>query len=225
RADAAALAARLPDAHLLQVQDAAHGVLFSDATDCAERAVAAFLDGRVLGPCRRHPRAAPPSPLPPQRLEQLRAAGHPGGRIGRTVTAVVRTLDDATDQLIAQVLTTGQAHPFGALRAGSAVLERGRGLRLRAYVYVPGVAVSGLVPASRPRFTLTVGGRAAAHGRVTLSRGGLTGELDGEQVDVSARALGWRSPSTATVAALGLGTTGSLAPSLAPPSLRAPLAR
>ncbi len=197
RADAAALAARLPDARLLEVRDAAHGVLFSDLTGCAERAVTSFLDGRVPGACRRQSRAAPPSPLAPQRLGVLRPAGGLAGRTGRTVTAVVRTIDDATDQLLGQLFTGGRPRPYGGLRAGSAVLER-RGLRLRAYAYVPGVTVSGVIPPRGTRFALTIGGAAAAGGRITISRGGIAGVLGGERVDVSARALGRRARSAST---------------------------
>jgi pimeloyl-ACP methyl ester carboxylesterase len=200
RADAAALAARLADARLLEVHDAAHGVLFSDPTGCGARVVATFLDGGDPGRCRPRPRAVPPRPLAPRRLAALRPAGRLPGRPGRTLTAVVRTLDDATDQLLAQVLGTGRTRPFGGLRAGRAVLGS-RGLRLEAYAYVPGVAVSGLIPASRRRFTLTVGGSAAAHGRVTVSRSGIAGRLGGVPVRVGARALGWRSMPTAAAAA------------------------
>lgn len=201
RADATALAARLPGARLLRVRDAGHGVLFSDPTDCAERAVAAFLDTTAPSRCRQRPRAAPAAPLAPRRLDRLRPSGRLTGRVGHTVTAVVRTLDDATDQLIAQVLGRGQARPFGGLRGGSAVLERRRGLRLHRYAYVPGVAVSGLIPSAGTRFALRVGGPSAARGRLTVSRRGIAGRLDGRRLAVSARALGWRVPSAAAAAA------------------------
>lgn len=215
RIDAVALAGRLSGAHLLEVPDAGHGVLFSDPTDCAERVIAAFVGGQLTGSCRNHARIVPPVPLAPQGLAGVRAAGHVAGRAGRTVTAVLRTLDDATGELIQQVLTSGQPHPFGGLRAGSAGLERGRGLRLRSYVYVPGVVVSGLIPSRAPRFTLTVGGRAAAHGQLTLSRAGVAGRLDGAPVSVSARALGWQSGARAGAAAVGFGAA-AVGPGVAP---------
>jgi pimeloyl-ACP methyl ester carboxylesterase len=192
RADALALAGRLPGAHLLEVPDAGHGALFSDPTDCAERAVATFVGGLVPGDCRFHRSAAPPLALAPRALAQLHGPKGLHGRAGRTVTAVLRTLDDASEQLIEQVLAGGDVEPYGGLRAGSAALERGRGLRLHGYGYVPGVLVSGLVPSRHRRFTLTVSGRAASHGRLVLSRAGIAGRLDGVAVEVSARALGWR---------------------------------
>ncbi len=210
RADAVALARRLPGAHLLEVPDAGHGVLFSDPTNCAEQAVRLFVAGAVPGACRRHARVAPPVPLAPRGLGALRAVGHARGRTGQTVTAVLHTLDDATEHLIEQVLGSGQAQPFGGLRAGSAALDRARGLRLRGYSYVPGVTVSGLIPARAKSFALAVGGRAAARGRLTISRAGVAGVLGGRRVRISARALGWRSASSAALAASAAG----LAPSL-----------
>ncbi len=204
RVDAVALAAQLPSAHLVEVPDAGHGVLFSDPTDCAQQAVAAFVGGLVPGDCRFHPPVATALQLAPRRLADVRGAGHVRGTPGRTVTAALRTLDDASEQLIEQIVTTnGQAQPFGGLRAGSATLESGsRGLRLRSYSYVPGVTVSGLVPSRATRFMLTVGGRAAARGRLTVSSRGVSGVLGGVRVRLSARALGWRGASSAAVASV-----------------------
>lgn len=203
RADALALARRLPGARLLEVPDAGHGALFSDPTDCAERAVAAFLDGLVPGSCRAHPAAAPAVGLAPRRLSQVRAVGgaRVPARVGETVAAVVRTLDDASEQLIEQVLLNGSAAAYGGLRAGSALPERGRGLRLRGYAYVPGVTMSGLVPSRAVRFVLTIGGPAAARGRLAVSRSGVGGVLGGVTVRLSARALGWRNGVAAAAAA------------------------
>ncbi len=203
RVDALALARQLPGAHLVEVPDAGHGVLFSDPTDCAEQAVAAFVGGLVPGDCRFHPPVAAALPLAPRRLADVHGAAHVRGTPGRTVAAVLRTLDDASEQLIEQVvMTDGQAQPFGGLRAGTATLESARGLRLRAYSYVPGVTVSGLVPSRATRFTLTVGGRAAARGRLAVSSRGVSGVLGGVRLRLSARALGWRGGSSAAVASV-----------------------
>ncbi|HEX4805190.1 MAG TPA: alpha/beta hydrolase [Conexibacter sp.] len=197
RADALALARRLPGAHMVAVPDSGHGALFSDPTDCAERAVAAFVGGLIPGDCPFHPPVAAALGLAPRRLTDLRGAGHVRGLPGRTVTAVLRTLDDASEQLIEQVAAGGAPQPFGGLRAGSAGLDGSRGLRLRAYSYVPGVTVSGLLPSRGSRFTLTVGGRAAARGRLLVSRAGVAGTLGGVSVRIPARALGWRGGGAA----------------------------
>jgi pimeloyl-ACP methyl ester carboxylesterase len=199
-ADAAALARRLPGARMLAVPDAGHGVLFGDLTDCAEAAVLAFLDGRDPARCRAHRRAAPALPLPPRRLAALaRVRGLPP-RLGRTVRAVLRTLDDASEQIVARVEAGGDPTGFGGLRSGSAALGR-RGLRLRGYGYVPGVAVSGLIPARGRSFTLRVGGAAGVRGRLTFSAKGVAGRLDGAPVDVGPRALGWSAASARAAAA------------------------
>lgn len=216
RADAAALAARLPGAHLVEVPDTGHGVLFSDPTDCAEQAVAAFVGGLVPGDCRFHPPVAAALGVAPRRVADVRAAGHVRGLPGRTVTAVLRTLDDASDQLIEQVAASGgQAQPFGGLRAGTAALDGTRGLRLRGYSYVPGVTVTGIVPSRSVRFVLTVGGHAAARGRLAVSSSGVSGVLAGVRVRISAKALGWRGGTEAAVASVA--TTSSERPSLPPP--------
>lgn len=221
RVDALALAGRLPGAQLLEVPDAGHGVLFSDPSDCAQRALLAFVGGLAAQACRQGAGVVPAFPLAPSRLAAVRRLGGVPGRVGRTVAAAVLTLDDATGQLLQQLVTSGQTQPFGGLRSGSAALERhGRGLRLRGYGYVPGVRVSGLIPARGSRFALTIGGRAAAHGRLVFSRRGVTGVLDGVPVHVGARTLGRRASSSALAAAVGsAGRGGSF---VGPSPLRPP---
>jgi pimeloyl-ACP methyl ester carboxylesterase len=210
RIDAATLAGRLPGAQLLEVPDAGHGVLFSDPSDCAQRALLAFAGGLAPQACRHRAPVVRAQPPAPRRLAAVpRLPGVPG-LAGRTVAAVGLTLDDAATHLIAQLVTSGQAQPFGGLRSGSAALQRARGLRLRSYGYVPGVRVSGVVPARGARFTLTVGGRAAAHGRLTFTRGRVTGVLDGVPVHVGGRALGRRASSSALAAAASAGRDGTL---------------
>jgi pimeloyl-ACP methyl ester carboxylesterase len=221
RIDAAALAGRLPGAQLLQVPDAGHGVLFSDPGDCAQRALLAFAGGRAPQACHYRAGAIPALPMAPRRLAAVpRARGVPG-LPGRTLAAVVLTLDDATTQLVAQLVTSGQSQPFGGLRAGSATLEQGRGLRLRRYGFVPGVRVSGLIPPRGAHFTLAVGGRAAAHGHLIFTRRQVTGVLDGVPVHVDARGLGRRASSPSFAAAASAGRAGALGgpPPLRPPAL------
>ena len=201
RLDALALAARLPGAHVLEVPDAGHGVLFSDPSDCAERAVAAFVGGLVPGDCRRLPSLVPALPLAPRQLAGLRAAPGTHGRVGRTVTAALRTISDASGQLIEQALTGDPTAAFGGLRAGSAAFARGRGLRLHGYEYVPGVAVSGLVPWRGGVIALVVRGPAAAPGRLRISSHGVTGRLDGVAVRISPRRLRGRAGGALAAAA------------------------
>jgi pimeloyl-ACP methyl ester carboxylesterase len=231
RLDAEALAERLPGGVLLEVPDAGHGVLFSDPSSCARRALATFVGGSVPGDCRRHDAFAPPLPLAPRRLADLRGVGRLPRHSARTVTALVRTIGDATDQLLQQLLAgEGSVRPFGGLRGGSAALERSRGLHLRGYSFVPGVTVSGWIPPRARRFTLVVGGSAAAHGRLTFSRSGAVGLLDGQPVRVPGRALGRASGSAATAAhaasaAAGLRDAGPSPLRPPAPQLRLPAAQ
>lgn len=210
RADAAALAARLPGAQLLEVPDAGHGVLFSDPSNCAQQALLAFVGGVAAQACRPHVPVVPALGVAPRRLAAVPRVRTVRGRTGRTLTVVLLTLDDATEQLLQELFGSGQAQPFGGLRAGSAALER-RGLRLRGYGYVAGVRVSGLVPSRGARFTLTIAGRAAGRGRLTFSRAGVSGVLDGVPVKVSRRALRRRG----TAAAARLATRADAAPAAA----------
>ncbi|HYV14893.1 MAG TPA: alpha/beta fold hydrolase [Conexibacter sp.] len=198
RADAVALAARLSGAQLLHVPEAGHGALFSDPTDCSQQAVTVFLDGGAAGTCRPHRRLLPPLLLAPERLGDV-APVHGMDRLaGRTVRALVLTLGDATDQVLAELISGGSQHPFGGLRSGSGARSP-KGLRLRGYGYVPGVTVTGLIATGAKRVTLRIGGSAAPHGRLTVSRTGIAGVLDGVRVKASARALGWGRARAAAV--------------------------
>jgi pimeloyl-ACP methyl ester carboxylesterase len=197
RTDATTLAHQLSAATVLQVPDAGHSVLESDPTDCAQKAVAAFLDGAIPGGCRPHARALATLPLPPRSMRALRALRGTDARTGRTVGAVVLTLGDVVDQVIEQ---SGSVRAFGGLRAGSASVDPGHGVRLRGYSYVPGVTVTGIVPTKSSAFTLRVGGPAAARGRLKLSAKTLTGTLGGKRVKIGAKEL-VRKPLAAAVAA------------------------
>lgn len=201
RADALALAARLPGAQLLRIPDAGHGALFSDLASCATTAVVAFLDGKVPGRCRRHPRAVATASLPPRDLDAVASIPGVPPATGRLVRAILDTYDDAVDQVVSSALAgmgDGATRSFGGLRAGSATVGK-RGLRLRGYAYVAGVPLSGLIDPAARTFTLKVGGREAVRGRVTVSATGVAGTLGGKPVDVSAKQLRW-APARAAVA-------------------------
>ncbi|MBS1869631.1 MAG: alpha/beta fold hydrolase [Actinobacteria bacterium] len=212
RADAVALAGRLPGAQLLEVPDAGHGALFSDPTDCTANALVAFAGGAAVRACSPHPNLVAASPLAPRRLAAVPSAPRLAGRPGRTVTAVLETLDDATQQLIELLSGGGRAMSVGGLRAGSAAIGRDGSLRLRGYAYVPGVLVSGRLPTRASRFTLLVGGRAAAHGRLIISRRGVTGVLGGQRIDLPARVLRGRSIGAAIAAAAARGPRPTATP-------------
>ena len=87
RIDALALAARLPGAQLLEVPDAGHGVLFSDAGDCAQRALLAFAGGLAPKACQHRSGVVPALPLAPRRLAAVPHVRGVPGRAGRTIAA------------------------------------------------------------------------------------------------------------------------------------------
>jgi pimeloyl-ACP methyl ester carboxylesterase len=231
RVDALALAGQLPGGKLLQVPDAGHGVLFSDPSNCAQQALLAFVGGVAPTACRHRASVVSARPLAPRRLAAVRRVRGVPRLPGRTIAATVLTIGDATEQLLGQLVTSGQAQPFGGLRAGSAQLRRGRGLVLQGYGYVPGVRVSGSIPPRGSHFTLTVSGPAAAHGRLTFSRRGVAGRLNGVPVHAKARALAGLASAATLAAAASVGRNGTAeAPSpLRPPvlgtGLSAPIGR
>ena len=98
-----------------------------------------------------------------------------GGRVGRTAAAIGVTVDDLAFSLSPAFL----AYSGGGLRGGSFAVRRGRVI-VRRFSAVRGMWITG--SARRGVLRLRVGGRAAAHGRVTLRSGGrLSGRLGGRR--------------------------------------------
>ncbi len=222
---ARAVAARIPDAQLLVVPYTGHSVLGSDFSDCAQDAVEAFFAGGVGGqpiqPCKHEPDPFSPTPVTPTRLAYVQPVPGLHGTAGRTLTAVLDTIVDLERQVIGATLQVEQELPsgssFGGLHGGYARLSASA-VSLHGLTFVPGVALSGTLPASGGQLhtiTVRVGGAAAAHGTVTIASGGrASGMLGGRRFDVStARAQLSRVNAAATA-------WGASWPS---PSLRFPL--
>ncbi len=92
----------------------------------------------------------------------------------------------------------GRETPVGAkvggLRSGHATATS-RGFNLRRVEFVPGVVVNGFIPTQPGTATLTISGRGAPHGTLTMHPNGtVTGRLDGRKVSVRAA----RAASAAT---------------------------
>jgi pimeloyl-ACP methyl ester carboxylesterase len=214
--NARAIAARIPDAQLLVVPYTGHSVLGSDFSDCAEDAVEAFFAGGVgehpIQPCNREPNSFSPTPITPTKLAYVQPVPGLHGTAGRTLTAVLDTIVDLERQVIGATLQVEQELPsgssFGGLHGGYAKLSSSA-VSLHSLTFVPGVALSGSLPASGGKLhsiTVHVGGAAAAHGTVTIASGGRAlGSLGGRRFNVSiARAqlsrlqaapLAWPPPS------------------------------
>lgn len=160
-----------------------HSVLGSDATGCAQGAVAAFFGDRAVPACEEgRPQLAPAS-RPPARLRALRPARGLPGRAGRTLGAVVLTRYDALVQSLGSALDDGPRR-VGGLRGGT-VTRTSSGVRLRKVVFVRGVSVSGTVP-SDGTTRLRIRGRAAARGVLRISETGrIRGRLGGRRVRLS----------------------------------------
>ena len=206
---ARAVAAQIPDAHVLVVPNTGHSVLGTEPTDCARRGLQALFAGRSIAPCPLTPPISflRPTPLPPERLSTLAAQrGYPG-RAGRTLRAVSLTLSDFARQLLLKLLeTTGSRSDggpaslsLGGLRAGWAQL-RGGSLRFHGYSYVPGVRISGTV--GTERVALRIAGPAAASGTLRLgAHGKLVGNLGGRHVQLASSGGGLAIAATQARAA------------------------
>jgi pimeloyl-ACP methyl ester carboxylesterase len=184
REDAAGVAARIPGAQLVAVPFTGHSVVTSDLGDCAKNAMAAFFAGQPATQCPDAKQVIAPSPIAPTRLSRL-----PGRTTAlKTVAAVSATVRDVKLQFLGDEIAAGRATPSGAkvagLRSGHATATS-RGYSLRRVEFVPGVTVSGAVPAQAGTSTLTIGGRSAPHGTLTAHPDGtITGRLGGRKVSI-----------------------------------------
>jgi pimeloyl-ACP methyl ester carboxylesterase len=194
-ANAREVAAQIPGSHLLVVPNTGHSVLSSDPTHCASDALQALFAGRPIKPCAAtsSPLLLRLTPLAPTHLSEIAPAHGNRGLPGRTLDAVVLTLDDFDRQLALQLVEQLESGELGSspslrsggLRAGWAGLAD-ETLTFHSYCYVPGVTISGkLTPRA---IELRIGGSAAAHGTLLADPRSvgphktLTGVLGGEHV-------------------------------------------
>lgn len=188
--DAASVASLIPGTQVLALPHTGHSALGSDATaeNCGRRGVAQFFAGQPVTPCAPAAGGFEPTPVAPTRLERLAPTGA-AGRVGRTVTAAIRTAVDMRRQVIGDLLEAGRLpRRVGGLRGGRAVVAAGGRLTLSRVVYVPGVEVSGTVPLEAAGTqTLRIGGRRAARGSLTITPATITGRLGGRRVSLVAR--------------------------------------
>ena len=178
--DVGAIAARLPGAIALTVPFVGHSVLGSDPRGCPEAAIAGFFNGQGVVPCQNRGPIVAPLPRSPRSLGALPRAARLPGRIGRTVTAVLRTRDDSLTQAIA--LGLADATRSGGLRGGTISLSSA-GVRLRDVSVIEGVRVSGTFPSNRPSAQLRITGPAAARGTLTITRSSrISGTIGGRRI-------------------------------------------
>jgi pimeloyl-ACP methyl ester carboxylesterase len=165
--NARAVAALFPRSSVLVVHGTGHSVVGSEV--CADEAVGTWLDG-----------AKPPAecvsdeahfvlPLVPGSVASVTALP-PGGKVGKTLAAVVATVDELfTYERLAESEKQDDVTLAG-LVAGSSDVEE-----MHAYSDVPGLTLSGAAPIFG-RATFTVGGSAAVHGKLRFEQTGPRGE-------------------------------------------------
>ncbi|HEU4658689.1 MAG TPA: alpha/beta fold hydrolase [Capillimicrobium sp.] len=186
--DARSIAARLgPAAELVAVPHVGHSVLGSDASGCADAALAAFMSDRPVAPCARSEPLVQTPRVPPRSIAAVAPYRGVPGLAGRTLAATSRTVADAVRATTSARLE-GTGRRVGGLRGGVAI-RTAAGVRLRRYSYVPGVELSGTVPreAGRP-LRMTVSGRSAAIGAFTVADGRISGRLGGVRIAVGVHA-------------------------------------
>jgi pimeloyl-ACP methyl ester carboxylesterase len=186
--DARAVAARLPlPPQIVSVPWVGHSVLSSELSQgaCAAHALAAFFADAPIPGCTTARAPISPAVRPPARMREQRTIGTLRGKLGRTVGAALDTVTDLRRQLLYEALENGTLpRRVAALRDGYASVQ-GTGLRLRRAVLVPGVRVSGWAP-GEGAIRLSVRGRAALHGTVTVSADmqRISGRLDGRRFSI-----------------------------------------
>jgi len=189
---ARAVAAQIPDAQLLVVPFTGHSVLGSDLSHCSSQAVADFFAGEAVPACPPSANPFPPTPVTPTKLDYIRAPASVSGRPGKTLVAVLDTLEDLNRQVIAATLQADAELPsgssFGGLRGGYARITRTTAV-LDDFSFVPGVQLSARFPVHEGRLqsaSIDITGSQAAHGTVRFGGSSvqLTGSLGGRRIDI-----------------------------------------
>jgi hypothetical protein len=181
---ATSLAARFPRGQVLVVGATGHSALSTDVTGCAVRTVRAWM---TTGTSRRRC----PAPAMPFRMLAAfpsRTAGGGGpASASRTLEIAARTARDAEAMWLVTEPVHRRHSTVPGLAGGSAVVFQ-RTLTLAGYALEPGVELTGrLVIEGRglkARFVgrLTVGGRRAAQGSVSVEGRSFAGVLGGRRV-------------------------------------------
>ncbi|MFN2616597.1 MAG: alpha/beta fold hydrolase [Thermoleophilaceae bacterium] len=188
-----------PQGRQLVVPDAGHEATAYDLTGCSADALQRFLQRRrVPRACPRLRVAGLIPPPAPLSLRRLRPLGGVRGMAGRALRALRLTVDDAVRSASTDVAPfigllddsipdLNFVQRAGGLRGGTVALRPiAERLRLRRYVYVPGMRVTGwarhLNSKRRLRARFVVSGRGAPDGKVLVHGRTVTGSLGGQPI-------------------------------------------
>lgn len=187
------IASQFPQGHVLVVPGSGHAVL--GRSGCVAVAVRGWLDGATPpATCPRIAIGVPPLARWHRTVAATPAAAHVTGLPGRTLAALVQTLDDSED---AWLLSRQSTTTVDGLVGGKLVPDAVKTLHLEGYSSVGGLAVSGtivlrlestgqpVVPLEAASGTLTVTGSGASHGVVKVVGNRLTGTLGGRKVSAA----------------------------------------
>jgi pimeloyl-ACP methyl ester carboxylesterase len=178
---AAAVTRLFPHGKLLVVPAIGHSVVGADNSFCAIRAVRSWMtDGNVPATCQRPSFiVTPPGAYPPTAVPARAASPR------ATLVLARKTIKEAAAMWLTTAYGTGA--PVGGLVSGK-LTPGPTAFRLDRYAIAPGVELTGRLDAAGAGFplafkgTLTVSGKKAAHGKVTLKKDVLTGTLGGVRV-------------------------------------------
>jgi len=182
--NAEATAKLLPRSQLIEIPGNGHDQLDSDGTGCAERALRTWAAGGRVSRC---PKGATNElkvlPIPPGSIEDFRHPPSIPGDRGRTLFAVLDSVDDARVSAL-EAVYAGLSPKSGGLRGGSeSATDAFDGtMTLRRYAYVPGVRLSGTLTVHGAKVSGTI--RVSGHesGTLRIAAGGASGTLGGRAV-------------------------------------------
>jgi hypothetical protein len=179
------MAARFPQGHVLVVPGAGHSVL--NHSPCAANAVRSWLKGgNPPSVCTKFSLYVPPVGAWRKSVAATPPVARVPGLAGRTLAGVLQTIHDAEDYWL---LLRGSHETFTGLVGGTLTPDPNGAIRLANFSSIPGLSISGsilvkidpygdpVVPLSVGYAQVTVGGRGAAHGKLSLSGNRLTGTL------------------------------------------------
>jgi len=188
-----AIAARFPHGQVVTARYTGHGVLGGApraVRPCVTAAVERFVAGApAQATCSGATRLPPVPPAPTALGGVSPPTGVPGDR-GRTLQAVLLTLNDVKYSWAAaasRLATTSGSVAVGGLRGGRVRGSLHR-LKLSGVVYVPGVVVNGTFDAGAATARIAVTGRGS-RGAVRLTPTRATGSLDGRAFSVPRPAI------------------------------------